>query len=151
MKTKIMAARMAMDAGCAMAITLGSPVNPLNKLETGAPATWFVPQTDPQAARKRWIASMKPKGEITIDAGAARALSGGKSLLSVGVTAITGKFGRGDPVVIRATDGARLAQGLARYTATEADLIKGHSTADIEPILGYEGRGALVHRDDMVL
>ena len=106
MKTKLMAARIATEGGCAMAITLGSPHNPLTALQNGAPATWFAAHHDPQAARKRWIAAMKPRGELRVDAGAAAALSRGKSLLPAGVTAVTGRFGRGDPVAILGPDGS---------------------------------------------
>jgi glutamate 5-kinase len=151
MITKIMAARIATDAGCAMAIALGTALYPLGKLENGAPATWFTAQTDPQAARKRWISSMKPRGTVTVDAGASDALSRGKSLLPAGVTQIQGSFGRGDLVAITDTDGVQLGQGLIRYTSAEARQIMGHRSADIVAVLGYEGRAALVHRDDMVL
>lgn len=150
MKTKLMAARVATEAGCAMCITLGSPLNPLKMLENGARATWFPAQTDPQAARKRWIAAMKPKGEITVDAGAETALAAGKSLLPAGVTGVAGRFGRGDPVTILSADGTRLGFGLTRYTASETQQIKGRRSADIEALLGYKGRAALIHRDDMV-
>ena len=149
MKTKLMAAKTATGAGCAMAITEGSVLRPLSALEGGAACTWFAAQGDPQAARKRWIASMKPKGEITVDAGAARALGQGKSLLPAGVTRVAGRFGRGDPVTILGPGGA-LGKGLARYTSAEADAIRGRRSGDIETILGYPGRAALVHRDDMV-
>jgi glutamate 5-kinase len=148
MKTKVLAAKTATGAGCAMAITEGSVTRPLTALLQGAPATWFAAQGDPQAARKRWIAAMKPRGEIEIDAGAARALSQGKSLLPAGVTAVSGTFGRGDPVLIRGP-GAALGTGLTRYTSAEADAIKGHQSGEIEAVLGYPGRAALVHRDDM--
>jgi len=151
MITKLMAARVATEAGCAMAITLGTPLNPLRALEDGAPATWFSAQTDPQAARKRWIAAMKPKGEIRVDSGAETALADGKSLLPAGIQAITGRFGRGDPVAILSADGNRIGLGLTRYTSDEARAIKGRRSADIEAILGYKGRAALIHRDDMVL
>ena len=151
MITKLMAARIATDAGCAMAITLGSPYNPLLKLENGAACTWFTAQTDPQAARKRWIAAMKPRGVVTIDAGAAGALSRGKSLLPAGVVAVSGGFDRGDPVEIRDQSGAHLGTGLIRYTKAEATLLKGRQSAEIEALLGYQGRAALIHRDDMVL
>nr|WP_169578833.1 glutamate 5-kinase [Rubellimicrobium thermophilum] len=150
MVTKLMAARMATDAGCAMAITLGSTTNPLRALEEGAPATWFLAQGDPQTARKRWIAAMKPKGELRVDAGAAQALREGKSLLPAGIVAVSGRFGRGDPVAILAPDGARLGLGLTRYTADEARAIIGRRSTDIEAILGYKGRATLIHRDDMV-
>ncbi|MGB1035276.1 MAG: PUA domain-containing protein, partial [Primorskyibacter sp.] len=148
--TKVMAARTATAAGCAMAITEGSVLRPLTALTTGARATWFTPQTDPQTARKGWIAAMKPRGTVTVDAGAAQALARGTSLLPAGVTAIQGTFGRGDPVVIAGPDGA-LGQGLCRYTAPETQQIKGHHSRDIEPLLGYPGRAVLIHRDDMAL
>lgn len=151
MKTKIMAARIATEAGCAMAITLGSPNNPLKLLEDGAPSTWFTAHTDPQVARKRWIATMKPNAQIVIDAGAIDALKRGKSLLPAGVTAVRGSFGRGDPVTLVDDSDRPLGQGLSRYTSAEARQIMGRRTADIEDILGYKGRTALVHRDDMVL
>ncbi|MDJ0857616.1 MAG: glutamate 5-kinase [Dinoroseobacter sp.] len=151
MKTKLMAARTATDAGCAMAITAGFVVRPLKALAEGAPATWFLAKTDPKAARKHWIAAMKPRGEITVDAGAARALTSGKSLLPAGITAVAGRFGRGEPVAILDPDGAKLGLGLTRYTSAEAQAIKGHQSGDIETILGYPGRAVLIHRDDMVL
>lgn len=151
MITKVMAARITTDAGCAMVIALGTGLNPLGQLESGAPATWFTAQTDPQAARKRWISAMKPHGTVTVDAGAIAALRDGKSLLPAGVTHINGSFGRGDLVAIAGPDGAQLGQGLARYTSAEARQIMGHHSRDILKVLGYEGRAALVHRDDMVL
>ena len=151
MITKVMAARVATDAGCAMAITLGTPLNPLTKLENGARVSWFLAQTDPQAARKRWIAAMKSKGDVTVDAGAMRALAGGKSLLPAGIIGVTGRFGRGDPVAILSPEGNRLGLGLTRYTAEETRAIKGRRSADIEAVLGYKGRAAFIHRDDMVL
>jgi len=151
MKTKLMAAQTATAAGCAMAITEGSRMNPLQGLEAGAPATWFTAQMDPQAARKGWIGAMKPRGLITIDAGAARALSNGKSLLPAGVVKVEGEFGRGDPVAILDPKGHKMGQGLSRYTALEAEKIRGHQSAEIEAILGYPGRAALIHRDDMAV
>lgn len=151
MKTKLLAAKMATVAGCAMAITEGSPLNPLKTLENGAPATWFPAQLDPQAARKRWIAAMKPKGTITIDSGAASALTRGKSLLPAGIAKVAGRFGRGDPVEICDPQGRKLGQGLSRYTADETKAIQGRRSTEIESILGYPGRAALIHRDDMAL
>ena len=151
MKTKIMAAKTAVAGGCAMAIMEGSAYRPLTALAQGAAHTWFVAQADPQAARKRWIAAMKPRGAVQLDAGAVAAMSQGKSLLPAGVTAVTGRFGRGDPVDILNPDGAAIGRGLVRYTATEARAIMGHRSSDIAGILGYEGRAALIHRDDLVI
>ncbi len=151
MRTKIMAARTATAGGCAMAIAHGAPEAPLAALEAGAPCTWFAAQGDPQAARKRWIAAMKPRGALIVDAGAEVALKAGKSLLPAGVTAVEGEFGRGEAVAIRAPAGHALGVGLVRYTAEEARAIRGHRSGEIEGVLGYPGRAALVHRDDMVI
>ncbi|OWU76986.1 glutamate 5-kinase [Phaeobacter sp. 22II1-1F12B] len=151
MKTKIMAAKVATAGGCDMAITNGFANNPLRLLQDGAPSTWFAAQDDPRTARKRWIAAMKPRGEIVIDAGAGNALDEGKSLLPAGVTGVSGSFGRGDPVLILDASRQPLGQGLARYTNVEADRIKGCRSADIEELLGYPARAALIHRDDMAL
>ncbi len=150
MKTKLMAARTAVAGGCAMAIMEGSVLRPLKALAEGAPRTWFVAQADPQLARKRWINAMKEKGRIRVDAGAVSALRSGKSLLPAGVVAVEGAFGRGEPVGIVGPEGA-LGKGLIRYTSDEARAIAGHRSAEVEGILGYAGRGALIHRDDMVV
>ncbi|SIO21446.1 glutamate 5-kinase [Rhodovulum sp. ES.010] len=149
MKTKLMAAKTATGAGCALAITEGARMRPIEALEEGAPATWFRPKGDPQVARKRWIAAMKPRGAITVDAGAVAALARGKSLLPAGVVSVSGEFGRGDPVSILGPQGQGLGTGLARYTASEARAIRGCRSGDIEGVLGYPGRAALIHRDDM--
>jgi glutamate 5-kinase len=151
MKTKLMAAKTAVSAGCAMAITEGFVMRPLTALLQGANATWFTPQTDPQAARKGWIAAMKPLGALTLDAGAVAALTRGKSLLPAGITHVKGTFERGDAVSLLSLDGLAIGSGLARYSAAEAALIKGHQSAEIEALLGYPGRAALIHRDDMAL
>lgn len=151
MKTKLLAARIATDAGCTMAVTLGTPLNPMKKLENGSRATWFTANLTPKAARKRWISTMKPRGAVTLDVGAVGALDNGKSLLPAGVTACDGEFERGDPVSILGPDGEVLGIGLSRYTGAETAAIKGKRSEEIEPILGYEGRAALIHRDDMVL
>ena len=151
MRTKLLAAKTAVAGGCAMAIMEGSVLRPLTALAKGANCTWFLAQVDPQAARKRWISAMKPRGELRLDAGAVKALMVGKSLLSAGVTAVSGTFGRGDPVAICDPVGNVLGKGLVRYTAVEAKAIAGHRSNEIEAILGYVGRAALVHRDDMVV
>lgn len=151
MKTKLLAAKTAVAGGCAMAIMEGSVLRPLSALAKGANRTWFVAGADPQAARKRWINAMKPRGELRLDAGAVTALRAGKSLLPAGVTEVTGSFGRGDPVAILSPEGVVLGKGLAGYAAVEARAIAGHRSGDIAGILGYPGRAALVHRDDMVI
>ncbi|MEX2519652.1 MAG: glutamate 5-kinase, partial [Paracoccaceae bacterium] len=151
MRTKLIAAKTAMKAGCGMAITRGDRDRPLSALAAGAPSTWFAPAASPQAARKQWIAAMPPEGRLLIDAGAAAALRRGKSLLPAGVRIVEGAFGRGDPVAIALDGGPILGVALSGYTADEARLIAGRRSDEIEAALGHPGRAWMAHRDDMVL
>jgi len=151
MKTKVMAAKTAMSAGCAMVIMEGDVQRPLSVLASGVKASWFKPSNTPNAARKIWISGMKPKGVIVIDEGAQAALASGKSLLAVGVRKVEGHFDHGDVVSIQSLEGQELAKGLAAYNSQDAQLIAGQKSSEVTEILGYAGRGALVHRDDMVL
>ncbi len=152
MRTKLAAARIATQAGCAMAIALGHVDRPLSALVAGARCTWFLPDDDGRSARKRWIAgSLHPAGTITIDPGAARALAAGRSLLPAGVRAVDGDFERGDPVLIQSTTGTILARGLSAYASADARRIAGHNSAEIESLLGWRGRDELIHRDDLTL
>jgi glutamate 5-kinase len=152
MVTKIEAGKIALASGTHMVITSGTVEHPLRALEGGAPCTWLLAPSDPVTARKRWIAGqLEPKGYVQVDAGAERALLTGKSLLPAGVTRVEGAFERGDAVVIRAADGRELGRGLVAYARDDAARIMGKRTSEIAAILGFAGRAALVHRDDMVL
>jgi glutamate 5-kinase len=152
MVTKLQAARIAVAGGCRMVIADGRRAHPLAALADGARCTWFLAGVEPLTARKRWIAgALKPTGRVTVDAGALRALKSGRSLLPAGVTAVEGRFERGDAVVVLGADGAEVARGLCAYSAEEARLILGHKSSEIEARLGYRGREELIHRDDLVL
>jgi glutamate 5-kinase len=152
MRTKLAAARIAAQAGCAMAIAHGDLERPLLALARGARCTWFLPAPEGRSARKRWIAgALAPLGVFYVDAGAARALAGGRSLLPAGVRRVEGAFQRGDPVVVRDLDGAALARGLSAYASEDAARIAGHRSDEIEAILGWRGRDEMIHRDDLVL
>ncbi len=152
MVTKLIAARIAMGAGCRMAIAKGDGLHPLAAIERGARVTWFVPPSEPPAARKRWIGgSLSPMGAFTIDAGAEAALKRGTSLLPAGVVAIEGEFERGDLLLVLSRDGRALARGLSAYSSTDARAIAGHRSGEIEAILGYRGRDEMVHRDDLAM
>ena len=152
MRTKLVAARIATQAGCAMAIAVGHVERPLQALERGARCTWFLPSPEGRNARKRWIAgSLSPQGVLTVDAGAAKALAGGRSLLPAGVRALQGVFERGDAVTILGPGGVVLGCGLSAYASVDAERIAGHRSDQIEAILGWRGRDEMVHRDDLVL
>ncbi|MEQ1865048.1 MAG: glutamate 5-kinase [Micropepsaceae bacterium] len=152
MATKLMAARIATEAGANMAIANGALRPPLKAIEDGARCTWFLAQATPAAARKRWIGgSLKPAGSITIDAGAANALGQGKSLLPAGVIAVDGAFERGDCVAVKDLTGREIGRGLIAYGADDARRICRVKSGEIETILGYRGRAEIIHRDDMAL
>ena len=152
MRTKLIAAKIATAAGCAMAIALGKQDRPLQALEQGARCTWFLPSPEGRTSRKRWIAgSLQPLGCLVVDEGAARALARGSSLLPAGVRRVEGSFGRGDPVSVKDLDGHELARGLCAYDAEAVRLIAGRRSAEIETILGWRGRDEVVHRDDLVV
>ena len=152
MQTKIEAGRIATQAGTHMVIASGRRAHPLTAIAQGSRCTWFLTAANPVTARKRWIAgSLEPKGSLVIDAGAVAALRGGKSLLPAGVFRVEGSFARGDAVVIRGPDGAEVARGIVAYDADDAARIKGRTSADVLSILGFGGRAAMVHRDDLVM
>ena len=152
MATKVQAARIATHAGCSTIIASGKISHPLRALTMGGRYTVFRAEGTPAAARKQWLAGvLEVGGEIRVDDGAVRALRTGNSLLPVGVVSIAGNFNRGDVVKITTSGGVELGRGLAEYSATEADLIAGCQSEQIEDKLGYRGRSVMVHRDELVL
>jgi len=152
MRTKILAARIAVAAGCHMCIAAGAHPHPLRRIEEGADCTWFVPSATPAAARKQWIAgTLRPSGALIIDGGALRALLEGKSLLPAGVTAARGRFDRGDTVSVFTSDGLEVARGIVAYSDADAARIMGRRSSEIADLLGFRGRDEMIHRDDLVL
>src|SRR5690606_8483288 len=114
MVTKIMAAKIATGAGCAMVIASGKIAHPVRAIREGRRCTWFLAQGTPAAARKQWISGhLAPQGTLMVDPGAAKALRSGRSLLPAGVTGVDGRFQRGDPVRVVSGDGAEIAVGLS--------------------------------------
>ncbi len=152
MTTKLMAARIAADAGCATLIAAGRSMETGVTFGTGTRSTLIEPATTVQAAYKQWIGgSLAPRGELVVDAGCADALLEGKSLLAVGLVSATGAFGKGDPVAILDPGGAEIARGLVRYDAGDLSKITGVRSADLAAALGYEGGPVVVHADDLAL
>lgn len=152
MTTKLMAARIAADAGCATLIAAGRSMETGVTFGTGTRSTLIEPATTVQAAYKQWIGgSLAPRGELVVDSGCADALLEGKSLLAVGLVSATGAFGKGDPVAILDPGGAEIARGLVRYDAGDLSKITGVRSADLAAALGYEGGPVVVHADDLAL
>jgi len=152
MASKLAAAKIATVAGCDVIIAKGTLDHPIAAIRKGERATRFAANGTPAAARKRWIAGvLKPEGTLIIDAGAAKALAEGKSLLPAGVRQIDGRFERGDAVLVKDQSGREIARGLAAYGAGDAERIAGKRSLEIEAILGYRGRDEMIHRDDLAL
>src|SRR5579862_3647328 len=153
MTTKILAAKIAVSAGCHMCIATGHHRHPVRRLEEeGSRCTWFLPTGNPTTARKQWIAgTLNPAGSITIDAGALRALLEGKSLLPAGVTKSRGRFERGDTVSVLSQEGIEIARGIIAYSDVDAARIMGRKSSEIEGLLGFRGRDEMIHRDNLVI
>jgi len=152
MVTKLAAARIAQSAGCTTIITLGSRERPLNELLGGARATSIRSTLTPDKAREIWLQGhLTPEGAVFIDDGAAKALIEGASLLPVGIARIEGQFLRGAAVAIKKQTGETIAKGITAYSSEDAARIAGLQSDQVEQELGYRGRPALVHRNDLVL
>lgn len=154
MITKILAAKRAAGSGASTVIAWGREKDVLVRLSKGeAIGTLLVAQTAKTQARKQWIADhLQLLGSVTVDAGAARKLrEEGKSLLPIGMTAVSGEFSRGDVIAVRDEKGVEIARGLANYASAEARLLCRKKSSDFEKLLGYTGEPEMVHRDNLVL
>ncbi|MEM9185172.1 MAG: glutamate 5-kinase [Planctomycetota bacterium] len=154
MASKLAAAQMATGAGENVVVANGRRPGVLSDILAGADVgTLFVAQQASVSSRKRWIGrTAQPVGRLTLDAGAARAITtGGNSLLPVGVVAVAGEFGKGDVVSLVTAGGDELARGLTNYDHKQVAAIRGRSTEDIPGILGHRPYLEVVHRDNLAL
>jgi glutamate 5-kinase len=154
MLTKVLAAKRAAGSGASTVIAWGRENDVLLRLAAGESiGTALVASTAKLAARKQWMADhLQLRGAVQVDAGAAlKVRAEGKSLLPIGVLAVSGEFARGDVIAVRGPDGVELARGLANYSAAETRLIARKPSAQIESTLGYAAEPELIHRDNLVL
>ena len=151
MTSKLQAVEIAELAGIALVIGNGTHERPVARVTEAGIGTLFLPRRKARA-RKAWLGGrLRLKGTITVDAGAAKALAGGSSLLAKGITAVAGEFVRGDAVAIQGPGGTPLANGLSEYDAPECVRLIGTHTSEQADLLGYAPRSAVVHRDQLVL
>jgi glutamate 5-kinase len=154
MLTKVLAAKRAALSGTHTVIAYGREPDVLLRLHRGESiGTRLTAREGTLNARKAWLAGhLKTEGRVMLDAGAAKALlSGGKSLLPVGVTQVEGSFDRGDMVSCVDSAGREIARGLTNYSSGDARKIAGKSTGEIEAALGFAAEAELIHRDNLVL
>lgn len=151
MTSKLQAAEIAERAGIALAIINGEHDRPISHALATGRGTIFLPRRN-DGALKSWLGGrQRTSGVLVVDSGCAKALAKGGSLLATGITAIEGTFRRGDPVAVHDEKGQALAQGLVEYKSEEVEKIMGHRSEDLEPLLGYSPRSAVIHRDQLVL
>jgi glutamate 5-kinase len=151
MQTKIEAAKICQLAGSSMIIANGLYQSPITKILEKNNCTWFIPKISKLDARKKWIiSSIAPKGTIMIDDGAKKALKSGKSLLAAGVKKVSGKFNKGDHVIIIDRKNIECARGLSSFTSNEIIKIMGYHSKEIKKLLGYVAKSEVIHKDDMV-
>jgi glutamate 5-kinase len=153
MTTKLQAADLARRAGTVVVIARGSEDDVLLRLARGEEmGTRFVPTINKLEGRKRYILSgSQASGELEVDAGAARALARGGSLLPAGLVRVSGGFERGDTVRVTGPNHKPLAVGLSSYPAADLAQLCGKQSAEIEPTLGYTFGDEAIHRNNMIL
>jgi glutamate 5-kinase len=154
MLSKINAARKVTAAGVPMVVAKGDKPDILTRLLAGeAHGTYFVPRREKLTRRKCWIAfSLKPKGSLAIDAGAAAALtSRGKSLLASGIIGVRGEFSVGTPVELQTPAGETIGVGLVNYSAADIRRIRGLKSQHIRQVLGHKSYDEVIHRDNLVI
>jgi glutamate 5-kinase len=154
MRAKLEAAQTAARFGVPTVIASGTRREPLRAILRGEDVgTWVRPAPLRLSSRKHWILySQKPRGALHLDRGAERAVvEQGRSLLPIGVVAVEGRFGIGDPVSCVNEQGTEVARGLASYDSRETEMIKGHRSPQIRSLLGYSNGDAIIHRDDLAL
>lgn len=153
MVTKLQAADLARRAGTTVVIACGSEPDVLLRLARGEElGTRFLPAAGKLEARQRYILSgSRAAGELEVDAGAARALARGGSLLPAGVVRVSGEFERGDTVRVVGPGGKLLAAGLASYSSADLVQLCGRKSSEIEALLGYTAGDEAIHRNNMVL
>jgi glutamate 5-kinase len=150
MRTKLAAIKQVNHLGVPAIIAEGRAPSVLSRLHAGEPiGTWFAAPTGALASRKHWIAySLRPRGTIRIDDGAARAItSNRRSLLPVGVVAVDGAFQIGDLVRVEAIDGREIARGLVSHPS---EVIR--DACGRRPATGpFLDSPEVIHRDDLVI
>jgi glutamate 5-kinase len=154
MITKVKAAVVAARSGADTVIVGGRIDNVLTRLRAKEKiGTLLVADTEPEVARKQWIAGhLQHSGELILDDGAVRALQKGRnSLLPVGVKAVKGIFRRGEVVACLDGKGQVIAKGLINFDHSEAQKLCGKTSAQQQELLGYVGEAELIHIDNLVV
>jgi glutamate 5-kinase len=139
MESKVSAAEVAAGAGIQTVIAGGDGEGVLSGILAGRATGTHFAAAESAPAFKLWLRHGKRvTARITVDPGAKRAVvSGGGSLLAVGVSSWDADFRAGDGVELLGPDGAPFARGIASVDASE--------------LAGKPVNVEAVHRDRLVL
>ena len=154
MITKIQAAKQCVSAGIAVIIANGTRPNVLDEIFTGGIyGTLFLPAKNKLNVRKKWIGFVSDsKGTIVVDDGAKSALLRRQtSLLPSGVIEVRGDFITDDTISVLDTAGVEIARGVAGFTSSDLNKIKGKKTSEIQKILNRKSSGEVIHRNNLVV
>lgn len=154
MRTKLQAARIATAAGENVVIANGRRDDTLDRILAGEEiGTLILAEGRAIDSRRRWIGwSATCQGKLTLDPGARSAIEAkGRSLLAVGVTAVDGRFAKGDVVALCDDAGQEFARGLCNYSSDDVRKIAGQSTDRIAELLGHCPYEEVVHRNNLVV
>jgi len=140
MLSKLTFTRLANSLGIRVVICGLKGRTPFADALAGDTGTSFRPQSSNLKARQKWLASGSiTLGSIFVDKGAARALMLRKSLLSVGVRKVQGKFTPGE--VVQLIDEDDNIIGVAKAKLSAADVSAGLRSKNV----------VAAHADDIVL
>ena len=154
MRSKLKAVRLATTVGENVIIANGTDPQVIDHILAGREVgTLFLATGMAIPAWKRWIGfTVPPKGRFFVDEGACKAVQkSGRSLLAVGITAVEGEFNRGEVVALVDPQGEEFARGLTNFNSHDARAIAGHSTGQIEQLLGSLPYEEVVHRNNLVV
>ncbi len=151
--SKLSAAEKACHAGATVVVANGLLPNVLVDIVQGKDVGTVFPRIgEVMRARKHWILhTLRPKGTLLLDAGAAAAIRSGKnSLLPVGVLGLRGQFNPGDSVRMLDPDGAEVGRGLTRLGSLDVAHAAGKRGPELELRFGPTSRDlVVVHKDDL--
>ena len=154
MACKLEAARIATAAGENVIIASGRKPGVLASINEGEEVgTLIIAQGKSISPWKRWIGfSAQPRGQLTLDEGACRAISEqGRSLLAIGIVRVEGSFHKGDVVSLRGVENNEIARGLINYPADELQQVIGRKSNQIADVLGHVPYEEVIHRDNMMV
>ena len=152
--TKLRAAQLAAAAGCVTCLIHAKRPQDIRSVALeGATdvGTRFLPFSKATRTHKRWIMALPVRGDLTVDAGAARAVTEGSSLFAAGLTGAGGMFAVSEAVRVIDASGAEIARGVCNYSHVQVGLLVGKKSAEYAAALGWNGPEEIVHRHNLVL